>query len=184
MRFMSAANKAQFVSKPIIEKVNGYAPFIGEHTWIAPNATIVGDVHLGMHCSVWYQAVLRGDVGKITIGDETNIQDGTVIHSTTGKSTVNIGKRVTIGHRAIIHGCTIHDEVLIGMGAIVLDNAVIETGAVVAAGAVVLENAVVRSGTIWAGIPAKEVKKIDLEKSIEELRRSAAGYVKYKDWYV
>ncbi len=169
--------------KPIIEKVNGYAPFIGEHTWIAPNATIVGDVHLGEHCSVWYQAVLRGDVGKITIGDETNVQDAVVIHSTTDKSTVTIGNRVTIGHRAIIHGCTIEDEALIGMGAIVLDNAVVERGAIVAAGAVVLENAVVKSGTIWAGVPAREVKKLDPELSIEEMRKSAAGYVKYKEWY-
>lgn len=172
------------MTEPIIENLNGYAPFIGEHTFIAPNATIVGDVHIGRDCSVWYQAVLRGDVGKITIGDETNVQDGVVIHSTTNKSTVTIGNRVTIGHRAIIHGCMIHDEALIGMGAIVLDNALVETGAIVAAGAVVLENAIVKSGTIWAGIPAKEVKKLDLKQSIEEMRRSAAGYVKYKEWYL
>lgn len=171
------------MNKPVLETVNGYAPFIGEHTWLAPNATVVGDVHIGKNCSIWYQAVLRGDVGKITIGDATNVQDGVVIHSTTGKSTVTIGERVTIGHRAIIHGCTIHDEALIGMGAVVLDNAVIESGAVVAAGAVILENTRVKAGTIWAGVPARPVKQLDIDQSREQLRRSAEGYVKYKSWY-
>lgn len=169
--------------KPIIQQVNGMAPFIGEHTFIAPNATILGDVHIGANCSIWHQAVLRGDVGRILIGDETNIQDGAVLHSTTGKSRVTIGNRVTVGHRAIVHGCTIHDYVLIGMGAIVLDNAVIESGSIVAAGAVILENTVVPSGTIWAGVPAKQVKQLDPEKSIETMKKMAAGYVGYKEWY-
>lgn len=171
------------MDKAIVQNVNGYAPFIGEDTWIAPNATIVGDVHLGKHCSVWYQAVLRGDVGKIRIGDESNVQDAVVIHSTTGKSTVTIGRRVTIGHRAIIHGCDIHDEALIGMGSVVLDNAVVESGAIVAAGAVVLENTIVKAGTIWAGMPAKEVKKLDPDQAREAMRKMAAGYVGYKAWY-
>ena len=169
--------------KPIIQKVNGMAPFIGEHTFIAPNATILGDVHIGTNCSIWHQAVLRGDVGRILIGDQTNIQDGAILHSTTGKSRVTIGNRVTVGHRAIVHGCTIHDEALIGMGSIVLDNAVIEKGAVVAAGAVVLENTLVPAGTIWAGVPAKQVKKLDPKKSVEMMKKMAAGYVAYKDWY-
>ncbi len=169
--------------KPIIQKVNGIAPFIGEHTFIAPNATILGDVHIGAHCSIWYQAVLRGDVGRILIGDETNIQDGAVLHSTTGKSRVTIGNRVTVGHRAIVHGCTINDDALIGMGAIVLDNAVVESGAIVAAGAVILENTVVTAGTIWAGVPAKLVKRIDTKQSVEMMRKMAEGYVGYKDWY-
>lgn len=169
--------------EPLVMKVNGYAPFIGERTWIAPTAVILGDVHIGTDCSIWFQAVLRGDVGKITIGNETNVQDAVVIHSTTGKSTVTIGNRVTIGHRAIIHGCTIQDDALIGMGSIVLDNALVESGGIVGAGAVVLENTVVKAGTIWAGIPAKEVKKRDLKGALEEIRKSAAGYVKYMEWY-
>ena len=169
--------------KPIIQQINGMAPFIGEHTFIAPNATILGDVHIGSNCSIWYQAVLRGDVGRILIGDETNIQDGAVVHSTTGKSRVTIGNRVTVGHRAIVHGCTIQDNALIGMGAIVLDNAIIESGAIVAAGAVVLENTVVTSGTIWAGVPAKQVKQLDPSQSIEQMRKMAESYVGYKDWY-
>jgi carbonic anhydrase/acetyltransferase-like protein (isoleucine patch superfamily) len=173
-----------FVSdKPIIESINGMAPFLGEHTWVAPNATIVGDVHLGAHCSVWYQAVLRGDVGKILIGDETNIQDGAVLHSTTGKSTIKLGNRVTVGHRAIVHGCIAEDDVLIGMGATVLDNAFLERGSIVAAGAVVLENTRVPSGTIWAGVPARQVKKMDVDKAISMMKEMAKGYVGYKDWY-
>ncbi|MCA1762071.1 MAG: gamma carbonic anhydrase family protein [Cryomorphaceae bacterium] len=171
------------MTKPIIEEINGLAPFIGEDTWIAPNATVVGDVHIGIHCSIWYQAVLRGDVGKITIGNHTNIQDGAVVHTTTGKSTVTLGNRVTVGHRAIVHGCNAEDDVLIGMGAIVLDNAYIETGAIVAAGAVVKENTRIPSGTIWAGVPAAQVKKLDSKEAISAMRNMADGYVNYKDWY-
>ncbi|HKL03799.1 MAG TPA: gamma carbonic anhydrase family protein [Cryomorphaceae bacterium] len=169
--------------KPIIEKVNGLAPYIGDETWIAPNATILGDVHIGIQCSIWYQAVLRGDVGKITIGNHTNIQDGVVVHSTTGKSTVTLGNRVTVGHRAIVHGCTTEDDVLIGMGAIVLDNVYVESGAIIAAGAVVKENTRVPSGTIWAGVPAVQVKELNVEKAKSGMSEMAEGYVKYKDWY-
>lgn len=171
------------MTKPIIEKINGLAPFVGDETWIAPNATVVGDVHIGIHCSIWYQAVLRGDVGKITIGNHTNIQDGAVVHTTTGKSTVTLGDRVTVGHRAIVHGCTAEDNVLIGMGAIVLDNAYIESGAIIAAGAVVKENTRIPSGTIWAGVPAVQVKELDIEQAKSAMSKMADGYVKYKDWY-
>ncbi len=172
-----------FVSKAIVETINGMAPFIGKGTWLAPNATVVGDVHIGAECSIWYQAVLRGDVGRILIGDRTNIQDGAILHSTTDKSTVTIGDSVTVGHKAIVHGCTIEDRVLIGMGAIVLDNAVIETGAIVAAGAVVLENTRVPSGTIWAGVPARQVKTLDINAAKEDIALMAEGYVMIKERY-
>jgi carbonic anhydrase/acetyltransferase-like protein (isoleucine patch superfamily) len=167
----------------IIHSVNGLAPFIEDDVWLAPNATIVGDVHIGSGSSIWYQSVLRGDVGKITLGREVNIQDGTVIHSTTGKSRVVLGDRVSVGHRAIVHGCIAEDEVLIGMGAIVMDNAYLETGSIVAAGAVVLENTRVESGWIWAGVPAKPVKKVSLEDALKMIRGTASGYVEYKKWF-
>jgi len=169
--------------KPLIKSLKGITPRIGEDTFIAPNATLVGDVEIGNNCSIWYQAVLRGDVGKIQIGDYSNVQDGAVIHATYGKSDSIIGNRVTIGHRAIIHGCIIHDDVLIGMGSIILDNAIIESGAIVAAGAVVLENTVVTRGSIWAGVPAVKVKDLDPGKSIASLQKLAQAYVGYKAWY-
>ncbi|MCH2215031.1 MAG: gamma carbonic anhydrase family protein, partial [Flavobacteriales bacterium] len=158
------------MSEPIIHSVNGLAPFLEEDVWVAPNATVVGDVHIGAKSSIWYQSVLRGDVGKIVLGKEVNIQDGTVIHSTTGKSTVTLGNRVSVGHRAIVHGCTSEEEVLIGMGAIVMDNAYLERGSIVAAGAVVLENTRVEGGWIWAGVPAKPVKKVELEVALRIIR--------------
>lgn len=172
------------MSEPIIHSVNGLAPFLEEDVWVAPNATVVGDVHIGAKSSIWYQSVLRGDVGKIVLGKEVNIQDGTVIHSTTGKSTVTLGNRVSVGHRAIVHGCTSEEEVLIGMGAIVMDNAYLERGSIVAAGAVVLENTRVEGGWIWAGVPAKPVKKVELEVALRIIRGTSDGYVNYKDWYV
>jgi carbonic anhydrase/acetyltransferase-like protein (isoleucine patch superfamily) len=182
--FTSAARKREFVSDaPVIRAINGFAPFIGENTWIAPNATVVGDVHLGTECSVWYQAVLRGDVGKILVGDYTNIQDGAILHTTTGKSTVKLGNYVTVGHRAIVHGCHTEDHVLIGMGAIVLDNAQIGEGAVIAAGAVVKENTKVDSGSLWAGVPAVKVKEFDPGISAEKMRKMAEAYATYKNWY-
>jgi len=171
------------MNKPIIRSINGLEPFLEEDVWVAPNATIIGDVHIGTKSSVWYQSVLRGDVGKIVLGNEVNIQDGAVLHSTTGKSTVMLGNRVSVGHRAIIHGCASEDEVLIGMGAIVMDNAYLERGAIVAAGAVVLENSRVESGWIWAGIPAKPVKKIDLKDALKMIEGTADSYVKYTRWY-
>lgn len=159
------------------------APLLEEDIWVAPNATIVGDVHIGARSSIWYQTVLRGDVGKIVLGNEVNIQDGSVLHSTTGKSQVILGNRVSVGHRAIVHGCTAEDDVLIGMGSIVMDNAYLERGCIVAAGAVVLENARIESGWIWAGVPAKPVKKVDLEVALRMIQGTASGYVQYKEWF-
>jgi carbonic anhydrase/acetyltransferase-like protein (isoleucine patch superfamily) len=160
------------------------APFLEKNVWVAPNATIVGEVHIGARSSIWYQTVLRGDVGKIVLGYEVNIQDGSIIHTTTGKSEVHLGNRVSVGHRAIVHGCTAEDDVLIGMGSIVMDNAYLERGSIVAAGAVVLENARVESGWIWAGVPAKPVKKLELEAALRMTKGTASGYVQYKEWYV
>lgn len=168
---------------PIILSLNNHTPKIGKNCFVAPNATLVGDVEIGDDCSIWYQAVLRGDVGKIKIGNASNVQDGVVIHATYNKSNSIIGNSVTIGHNAIIHGCVIHDFVLVGMGAIIMDNAVINSGSIIAAGAVVLENTVVESGTIWAGVPAVKVKEIKVEKSIARLEAQAQAYLKYKKWY-
>ncbi len=170
-------------SSPIIHTVNGLAPFLEEGVWVAPSATVVGDVHIGKNSSIWYQCVLRGDVGKILLGQDVNIQDGSVLHSTTGKSKVTLGDRVSVGHRAIVHGCTAENDVLIGMGAIVMDNAHLESGSIVAAGAVVLENTRVESGWIWAGVPAKPVKKLEMEDALRMIRGTASGYVEYKKWF-
>jgi len=166
-----------------VRAVDSLAPFIGKGTWLAPSATVVGDVHIGQECSVWYQAVIRGDAGAIILGDMVNIQDGAILHCTTNKSTIKLGDRVTVGHRAIVHGCSAEDDVLIGMGAIVLDNAYLESGCIVAAGAVVLENTRVPAGTIWAGVPAVQVKVNDMEKAVAGMRLMAESYAKYKTWY-
>lgn len=169
--------------KPIIQTLNGDTPQIGKNCFIAPNATLVGDVIIGDDCSVWYQAVLRGDVGKIQIGNASNVQDGVVIHATYKRSNTLIGNEVTIGHSAVIHGCIIHDYVLVGMGAIVMDNAVVESGSIIGAGAVVLENTRIESGSIWAGVPAVKIKEIDPVKSVERLKEQARAYLMYKRWY-
>ena len=171
------------ISDPIIHGVNGMAPFIEDGVWIAPSATVVGDVHIGKNSSIWYQSVLRGDVGRILLGEECNIQDGSVLHSTTGKSRVTLGNRISVGHRAIVHGCTAEDDVLIGMGAIVMDNSYLESGSIVAAGAVVLEETRIESGWIWAGVPAKPVKKLEIEDAMKMIRGTAKGYVEYKGWF-
>ncbi len=183
MPFTVAAKPKESVNKPVIKTLNGVSPTIGRDTWVAPNATLVGEVVLGDRCSIWYQAVLRGDVGHIHIGNDSNVQDGAVVHTTTGKSVVEVGKGVTIGHRAIVHGCQVADYALIGMGSIVLDNAKVGTGAIVAAGAVVLENTVIPPHTIWAGVPAKQVKVLDGQQSIEQMKKMAEGYVHYASWY-
>ncbi|MGM0581808.1 MAG: gamma carbonic anhydrase family protein [Bacteroidota bacterium] len=166
----------------IIKTCEGKTPLIGENTYIADNAVIVGDVTIGKECSVWWSAVVRGDVNSITIGDKTNIQDGAVIHCTYQKASTTIGNKVSIGHKAIVHGCTIEDAALVGMGAIVMDNAVVQSGAMVAAGAVVLENTIVESGYIYAGVPAKKVKKIEGDLS-EIFERTAKNYTLYKTWF-
>jgi carbonic anhydrase/acetyltransferase-like protein (isoleucine patch superfamily) len=167
----------------LIKSVNGKSPAIPEDCYIAENATIVGDVSLGENCSVWFNAVIRGDVNFITIGNKVNIQDGAVIHCTYEKHPTIIGNNVSIGHNAIVHGCVIHDNVLIGMGAIVMDNCVIESNSIVAAGAVVTQNTVVQSGSIWAGVPAKKVKDINQSDFAGEINRISNNYVMYSSWF-
>ena len=167
----------------IIKEIRGKSPQIGEDSFIAENATIVGDVQMGKQCSVWFNAVLRGDVHYIKMGDRVNIQDGAVIHCTYKKYPTIMGDNVSVGHNAIVHGCTIHDNVLIGMGSIVMDNCVVHSNSIVAAGAVVTQNTVIESGSIYAGVPAKKVKTISKELSEGELNRIAHNYVKYSSWF-
>ncbi len=167
----------------VILPVNGVAPKFGENCFIAPNATIVGQVSFGDDCSIWFNAVLRGDVNTITIGNKVNIQDGAVVHCTFIKHATVIGNNVSIGHNAIVHGCTLHDNVLIGMGAIVMDGCVVESNSIVAAGSVVLENTIVESGSIYAGVPAKKVKDISQEMIEGEINRIANNYVMYSSWF-
>ena len=168
---------------PVIFPVNGKHPQMGERCFIAPNATIVGDVIMGQGCSVWFNAVIRGDVNSIQMGDKVNVQDGAVIHCTFEKTKAIIGNNVSIGHNAIVHGCVIENNVLIGMGAIVMDNARVGSNSIVAAGAVVLENTVIEPGSIYAGVPAKKVKDISQELISGEINRIAENYVKYSSWF-
>jgi carbonic anhydrase/acetyltransferase-like protein (isoleucine patch superfamily) len=167
----------------LILPVQGKSPEFGNNCFIAPNATIVGDVVMGDECSVWFNAVIRGDVHYIKIGDKVNIQDGAIIHCTYQKHPTNIGSHVSIGHNAMVHGCTIHDNVLIGMGAIVMDNCVVHTNAIVAAGAVVLEGTIVEAGTIYAGVPAKKVKEVSPELIHGEINRISNNYIEYASWF-
>jgi len=167
----------------LIKEVNGKTPEIADNVYLAENSTIVGDVILGKDSSVWFNAVIRGDVHYIKIGSRVNIQDGAVIHCTYKKHPTHIGDNVSIGHNALVHGCTLHDNVLIGMGAIVMDNAVVESNSIVAAGAVVTQGMKVESGWIYAGVPAKKVKKLSQELVVGELERIAENYVMYAGWY-
>ncbi|MBX2888932.1 MAG: gamma carbonic anhydrase family protein [Ferruginibacter sp.] len=167
----------------LILPVHQISPQIGENCFLAPNATIVGDVIIGNDCSVWFNAVIRGDVNSIRIGDKVNIQDGAVLHCTYQKTKVIMGNNISIGHNAIVHGCVIEDNVLIGMGAIVMDNAHICSNSIIAAGSVVLENTRVESGTIYAGVPAKKVKDISKELISGEINRIANNYLKYSSWF-
>lgn len=167
----------------ILKEVNGKAPQIGEDCFIAENATIVGDVVMGSQCSVWYNAVLRGDVHFIKMGNKVNVQDGAVIHCTYKKSPTTIGNNVSIGHNAIVHGCTIKDNVLIGMGSIVMDDCVVESNSIIAAGAVVTKGTHISSGTVFAGMPAKKIKDISVELSEGEVNRIANNYVTYSSWF-
>ncbi|MBC8767189.1 gamma carbonic anhydrase family protein [Arenibacter sp. BSSL-BM3] len=167
----------------MIKTINGKSPQIGEDCYIAENATIVGDVVMGNQCSVWFNAVLRGDVHYIKMGNKVNVQDGAVIHCTYLKSPTNIGNNVSIGHNAIVHGCTIHDNVLIGMGSIVMDDCVVESNSIIAAGAVVTKGTRVPSGTVFAGMPAKKIKDISTDLSVGEVERIANSYVKYSSWF-
>jgi len=167
----------------LVKKVEGKSPKMGKGCFLAENATVVGDVHMGDECSVWFGAVVRGDVHFIKMGDRVNIQDNAVIHATYQKSPTTIGNNVSIGHNAIVHGCTIHDNVLIGMGSIVMDDAVVESNSIVAAGAVVLQGTHIPAGTVWAGVPAKQVKEIDERLQKGEIERIAGNYVKYSSWF-
>lgn len=168
---------------PVILPVEDKYPQFGDNCFIAPNATIVGNVKAGDHCSFWFNTVVRGDVNFITLGNKVNVQDGACIHCTYQKYGTTIGNNVSIGHNAIVHGCTVHDNVLIGMGAIVMDNAVVHSNTIIAAGAVVLENTVCEPGSIYAGVPAKKVKDISAELIHGEINRIADNYIRYADWF-
>lgn len=165
----------------IVKELNGHSPVFGKNVFVADNAALIGDVSLGDDCSIWYGAVLRGDVGSIVLGDRVNVQDGAVMHATNRKSSVRTGNDVSVGHNAIVHGAIIGNDVLIGMGAVVMDNAVVPDGTVIAAGAVVLAGTVLEPG-IWAGIPARKVKDAS-EAVTEMIRRNAADYVECKKSY-
>jgi carbonic anhydrase/acetyltransferase-like protein (isoleucine patch superfamily) len=167
----------------LIKEIKGTAPKFGENCYLAENATIVGDVICGDDCSFWFQSVVRGDVHSIRMGDKVNVQDGAVIHCTYQRAPTVIGNNVSIGHRAIVHGCTIKDNVLIGMGAIVMDHAVVEENCLIAAGAVVLENSHLESGCIYAGVPAKKVKQLSPEQFKDTVERIANSYVMYASWF-
>lgn len=169
--------------KALILAVNGHAPRLGANCFLAPNATLVGDVECGDDCSFWFNAVVRGDVHSIRIGNRVNIQDGAVIHCTYQKAATHIGNEVSIGHNALVHGCTLHDRVLVGMGAIVMDGCIVESGSIIAAGAVLLEGTHVAPGSIYAGVPAKKVKTIDVNSSIQRLQALASNYVMYSSWF-
>ena len=167
----------------LIKNIRGFVPKIGEDCFLAENAVIIGDTVIGDGCSIWYNAVLRGDVNSIRIGNHVNIQDGAVLHTLYEKSQVHIGNYVSVGHNAIIHGAIIKDYALIGMGATVLDNVVVGEGAIVAANALVLSNTVIEPNSIWAGVPAKFVKKIDPEQAIEINQKTAHQYSMYAGWF-
>ncbi|MDR1199369.1 MAG: gamma carbonic anhydrase family protein [Prevotellaceae bacterium] len=166
----------------LIRSVRGFDPKIGKGCFIAETAVIIGDVTIGNDCSIWYGTVLRGDVNTIIVGNRVNIQDGAVLHTLYKRSVVEVGDDVSIGHNAIIHGAKVGSNVLVGMGAILMDNAVIPDNTIIAAGALVLSNAVLEPG-VYAGLPAKKVKDVD-EKTIEMARKNAAGYLMYKEWFL
>lgn len=168
---------------PVIKPVKGISPKLGSDCFLADTATVVGDVVMGDQCSIWFNAVVRGDVNSIRMGNKVNVQDNAVIHCTYQKAATTIGNNVSIGHNAIVHGCTVHDNVLIGMGAIVMDNAVIGSNSIIAAGAVVLENTIVEAGSVYAGVPAKKVKDINQELISGEIDRIANNYVMYSGWF-
>jgi carbonic anhydrase/acetyltransferase-like protein (isoleucine patch superfamily) len=167
----------------LIKTLKDKTPAFGSDCYLAENATVIGDVIMGDNCSVWFNAVIRGDVNAIRIGNKVNIQDGACIHCTYEKASTTIGNNVSIGHHAIIHGCTLHDNVLIGMGAIIMDKAIIGSNTIIAAGSVVLENTIVEPGSVYAGVPAKKVKEINPEQIKGEIERIANNYVMYAGWY-
>ncbi|OFX40133.1 MAG: gamma carbonic anhydrase family protein [Bacteroidetes bacterium GWA2_32_17] len=164
-------------------EIKGNKPKFGIDCFFAENSTIIGDVILGNYCSVWFNSVVRGDVNFIRIGNKVNIQDGAIVHVTYNKSPTIIGNNVSIGHNAIIHGCTINDNVLIGMGAIIMDGTIIHNNTLIAAGAVITENTIVESNSVYAGIPAKKIKTIDTNLISAQIEQTANNYIKYANWY-
>ncbi|GAB4327820.1 MAG: gamma carbonic anhydrase family protein [Bacteroidales bacterium] len=167
----------------LIRSVKGIKPVIGKDCFLADNATLTGDVIMGDRCSVWFNAVVRGDVHSIRIGNNVNIQDGAIIHCTYKKAPVSIGNNVSIAHNAVVHGCTIHDNVLVGMGAILMDHVVVESNSVIAAGAVVLKGTVVPAGSVFAGVPARRIGDAGKELIEGEIERIANSYNMYAGWY-
>ena len=167
----------------LIKTVNGKTPKIGKGCYIAENATLVGDIIMGKSCSIWFNTVIRGDVNYIKLGNKVNIQDGAIIHCTYQKYATEIGNNVSIGHNALVHGCTIHDNVLIGMGAIVMDGVLVESNSIIAAGAVVLEGTIVCGGSVYAGVPAKKVKSLSQEQIDSLVNGTANNYVMYSSWF-
>ena len=167
----------------LIKEVKGKSPIFGNDIYLAENATVVGEVEMGDNCSVWFSAVVRGDVNSIKIGNKVNIQDGAVVHCTYKKAATIIGNNVSVGHNALVHGCEIKDNVLIGMGAIVMDRVVVESNSIVAAGAVVLEGTHIESGTIYAGVPAKKVKELNEEQTARLIEGISDNYVLYSSWF-
>lgn len=163
--------------------VNGVSPKVDPSSWIADNATITGDVTIGEQCSIWFQVVIRGDVNKIIIGNNVNIQDGSIVHGTMGRGDTILGNNVSIGHKAIIHGCQIEDNVLIGMGAIVLDDVLIPSNTIIAAGAVVTSGTIIEPGFIYAGTPARKLKPLDASKAQLYIEGTAKAYIEYKEYY-
>lgn len=167
----------------IIKELNGHAPKFGKNCFLADNAVVVGEVEMGDDCSIWFSAVVRGDVHFIKMGNKVNIQDNATIHATYQKYPTIIGNNVSIGHNAIVHGCTIHDNVLIGMGAIVMDDCIVESNSLIAAGAILTKGTHVKEGELWAGIPAKKVKDVPKELKEGEIERIANNYLMYSSWY-
>lgn len=182
---MGCTNSKSFydINMALIKACRGKHPEFGADTWLAENATVVGDVKTGKDCSIWFNAVIRGDVNSIVMGDLVNVQDGAVIHCTYEKTKTILGDRVSIGHNALVHGCTVESDVLIGMGSIVMDNCYIESGSIIAAGAVLLEGTRVEAGSVYAGVPAKKVKAISKELFEGEVQRIAHNYKKYSSWF-
>ena len=167
----------------IIKELNGHTPKFGENCFLADNAVVVGEVEMGDDCSIWFSAVVRGDVHYIKMGNKVNIQDNATIHATYQKSPTTIGNNVSIGHNAIVHGCTIHNNVLVGMGAIVMDDCIIESNSLIAAGAILTKGTHVKEGELWAGIPAKKIKDVPKELKEGEIERIANNYLMYSSWY-
>lgn len=167
----------------LIKSVRGFTPKYGKNCFFAENATLIGEVIMGDDCSVWYQAVVRGDVNTILMGDRVNIQDGAVIHGTFQKSATTIGNDVSIGHNAIVHGCTIHDRVLVGMGSIIMDDSVVGSNSIIAAGSVLPKKTIIPEGSVFAGIPAKKINEISPELQKREIERIAANYMQYASWF-